>query len=115
MNLAASEMSRANLDSNTIVINLVASLMRVCKRVHYWGRVQGVGFRASAKYVASNYDVTGYVRNLPDGQVELLACGETGEVERFLADLAERMADYVRGHRIDDEPIQDFNSFEIRI
>lgn len=88
--------------------------MAICKRAYYWGRVQGVGFRATAHHVAAGYDVTGYVRNLSDGQVELLACGESAEIERFLADLAERMAVYIRGHRIDDEPTQDFNSFEIR-
>ena len=89
--------------------------MPVCKRVHYWGRVQGVGFRATAKHVAAGYVVTGYVRNLPDGQVEMLVCGDATEVERFLADLGAQMAAYIRGHRIDDEPEQDFNSFEIRI
>ena len=41
--------------------------------VLYSGRVQGVGFRATVRYLACGYDVTGTVRNLPDGRVELIA------------------------------------------
>jgi acylphosphatase len=49
----------------------------------YSGRVQGVGFRYTAKTVATGYEVTGVVRNLPDGRVELIAEGETAELEAF--------------------------------
>ena len=47
------------------------------------GRVQGVGFRHTVKQVASGYDVTGTVRNLPDGRVELVAEGEREELDAF--------------------------------
>jgi acylphosphatase len=53
-------------------------------QVFYEGRVQGVGFRYTARRVASGYDVAGYVRNLPDGRVELVASGEPEEVDEFL-------------------------------
>ena len=53
-------------------------------RVHYEGRVQGVGFRYTVKNLAREYDVSGTVENLPDGRVELLASGEPGEVDAFL-------------------------------
>lgn len=89
--------------------------MATCKRVHYWGRVQNVGFRATTKWVADHHTVTGYVRNLPDGQVEVVVAGEAAEVERFLAAVAERMASKIHGHRIEDEPEQTFTCFEIRI
>jgi hypothetical protein len=46
--------------------------------------------------------------------VETLVSGEADEVMRFLDDLGVRMAAYIRGHRIDDEPEQTFSSFEIR-
>jgi acylphosphatase len=51
--------------------------------VLYSGRVQGVGFRHTVKQVASGYDVTGTVRNLPDGRVELVAEGEREELDAF--------------------------------
>ncbi len=61
-------------------------------RVLYAGDVQGVGFRWRAVDAARAFHVTGFVRNLRDGRVELVAEGERAEVERFLAAVAERMA-----------------------
>ena len=52
-------------------------------QVCYSGRVQGVGFRYSVKQVAAGYDVTGTVRNLSDGRVELVAEGARDELEAF--------------------------------
>ncbi|QTN31535.1 acylphosphatase [Akkermansiaceae bacterium] len=62
------------------------------KRVIYEGRVQGVGFRYTAKDLARGYDVLGTVRNLPDGSVELLITGPAGEVAEYLRDLREDSA-----------------------
>ncbi|MBC7853566.1 MAG: acylphosphatase [Pirellulaceae bacterium] len=59
--------------------------------VHYSGHVQGVGFRWNACSVARDYSVTGYVRNLSDGRVHLVAEGEREEVERFLTAIADSM------------------------
>ena len=56
--------------------------------VHYTGRVQGVGFRATVRNIARGFDVTGTVRNLPDGRVELIAEGEKNEVAAFLEGIA---------------------------
>ena len=53
-------------------------------KVHYEGRVQGVGFRYTVKTIAREYDVSGTVANLPDGRVELLASGDVSEVDAFL-------------------------------
>jgi acylphosphatase len=46
--------------------------------------VQGVGFRYSTREVACSYEVTGFVRNLPDGRVELVAEGDEAELRAFL-------------------------------
>lgn len=48
---------------------------RICLRCRVGGRVQGVFFRATAREQAQRLGVTGYARNLPDGQVEVLICG----------------------------------------
>jgi len=53
-------------------------------QVFYEGRVQGVGFRYAVRHIAKGFNVTGWVRNLPDGRVELQASGEAGEVNAFL-------------------------------
>lgn len=60
--------------------------------VHYSGRVQGVGFRWNACNIARGFQVTGFVRNLPDGRVQLVAEGARGEVDRLLAGIADSMA-----------------------
>ena len=67
-------------------------------QVFYEGRVQGVGFRYTARRVAAGFDVAGYVRNLPDGRVELVASGDDGEVDGFLAELREsELAGHIAG------------------
>lgn len=60
--------------------------------VFYSGMVQGVGFRYTTARLARNRQVTGFVRNLPDGRVELVAEGEHEEVEGLLAEVRERMS-----------------------
>lgn len=55
--------------------------MNVCKRCRVEGRVQGVFYRASTEEQADKYNLTGYARNLPDGSVEVLVCGESLAVE----------------------------------
>lgn len=54
--------------------------MQVCKRCLISGRVQGVFYRASAAERARALGVTGHAKNLPDGRVEVLACGEEAAV-----------------------------------
>jgi acylphosphatase len=58
--------------------------------VHYTGRVQGVGFRYTATETARWHAVVGWVRNLPDGRVEMLVEGEADEVANFLNAVRDR-------------------------
>lgn len=59
------------------------SIMRRRLRIFYSGTVQGVGFRYQVQRVAAGYEVTGFVRNLPEGRVEVVAEGEEAELSAF--------------------------------
>lgn len=61
------------------------------REVLFSGRVQGVGFRYTARGIAERFAVVGYVRNLPDGRVQLVAEGEAGEIERFIQAVSDEM------------------------
>jgi acylphosphatase len=54
------------------------------RMVYYSGKVQGVGFRATTEAIAQDYPVTGWVKNLKDGRVQLLVEGPTDAVDDFL-------------------------------
>ena len=85
----------------------------VRKHVHYRGRVQGVGFRATCEHVARGFAVSGFVRNLPDGRVELVAEGEPAAVREFLAAVADRLGDHIDDARVSDEPPQNLVGFRV--
>ncbi|HEX7965793.1 MAG TPA: acylphosphatase [Gammaproteobacteria bacterium] len=57
----------------------------IAKRCFVSGKVQGVFYRASTAERAKALDLTGYAKNLPDGRVEVLACGEEGAVQQLIA------------------------------
>ncbi len=83
-----------------------------CRRFSVTGRVQGVFFRASTRDFAVELSLTGYVRNMADGSVEVLACGHKDGIEKLAAWLREgpRMASVAS---VDDEAveIQEFDGF----
>ena len=58
-------------------------------QVFYEGNVQGVGFRWTVRDAAKGFDVTGWVRNLPNARVELQVSGEEDEVRAFLDRIAQ--------------------------
>jgi acylphosphatase len=60
-------------------------ITRVARRCLISGRVQGVYYRASARERARAAGIAGHARNLPDGRVEVLACGEEAAVQEFIA------------------------------
>lgn len=86
----------------------------MAKVVYYSGNVQGVGFRATASSIARRYPVRGWVRNLADGRVELLADGSQEVVDAFLADVHDRMAEYIEFEEIADrEPSDTLTGFRV--
>lgn len=83
--------------------------------VLYRGRVQGVGFRATTRHLAAGFRVTGYVKNLPDGQVRVVAEGTHDEIERFLAEVEEELDRYIAATERQTGPATDeFDGFQIR-
>jgi len=64
--------------------------------VYFTGHVQGVGFRYAALQAAKEFEVAGFVCNLPDGRVQLEAEGRAEEVAAFVTALEERMHGYIR-------------------
>jgi len=67
----------------------------VRRRVTFSGRVQGVGFRFTCMAVARGFEVAGYVRNLADGRVELVAEGESSVLDDFLNAIKLEMSAYI--------------------
>jgi acylphosphatase len=84
-------------------------------KIFYSGRVQGVGFRYTAKTVATGFEIAGCVRNLPDGRVELIAEGARTELEGFRdAIRGAGLAGFIQSEQISwDEAKNEFRSFEI--
>jgi acylphosphatase len=90
--------------------------MRKRAQVHYSGRVQGVGFRYGARETACGFEVAGFVRNLYDGRVELVAEGEEEEVKAFLEAIRTgHLGGYIRNVTVNwQEATGEFAGFGIR-
>ncbi len=74
------------------------------KHIIFIGRVQGVGFRFTARRAASRRQLTGFVRNVPDGTVEMLAQGRSEDVDDCIQDIKEYFAGYLKETRIEEIP-----------
>jgi acylphosphatase len=91
---------------------MVGMHRRTC---YFAGRVQGVGFRYTAQNIALQHDVAGYVKNLPDGRVELVMEGPDPELDAVISSLRSRMTDYIRDLKSNDSPpTGEFRQFYIR-
>jgi acylphosphatase len=85
------------------------------RTVYYSGRVQGVGFRYTTCRTAEGFRVTGYVRNLRDGRVEVVVEGEAAEVDRFLAAVAGQLSTHIQSVQGHDGPTTgEFGRFDVR-
>ena len=89
--------------------------MRVARHYTISGDVQGVGYRFFAQRVAARHQVVGYVRNLPDGRVEVHAEGTPESVEGFKHDIATGPASALveQVEEVSVEPTGQYTSFRI--
>ncbi|MDB5320460.1 MAG: putative Acylphosphate phosphohydrolase [Phycisphaerales bacterium] len=82
---------------------------------YFSGRVQGVGFRYTVHNLAMPHDVRGYVRNLPDGRVELVMEGPDQEMNQLLDSIRQKMTHFIRQVDTQEGPATNsFNSFAIK-
>ena len=83
--------------------------------IFYSGRVQGVGFRYTAKRTAAGFEVIGIVRNLPDGRMELVAEGSEEELKAFRQAIGDAgLEHFIRHEELSwREATGEFRGFEI--
>ena len=87
----------------------------VSRRVLFSGRVQGVGFRYTTASVARDFEVTGFVRNLPDGKVELICEGSPDQIAGFVDAVRQTMSDYIGGvEDTEQPPTGAYQGFDVR-
>jgi acylphosphatase len=105
----------APLASSRTVSQATNNALRRRMTVLYSGQVQGVGFRYTARTVATGFDIAGTVRNLSDGRVELVAEGRRQELEAFRAALHDAgLAGFIRDEKVDwADAKNEFRGFEI--
>lgn len=77
-------------------------MTQAAKHIIFAGQVQDVGFRYTAERIARRYELTGFVRNLPDGSVEMLAQGAGQDIEDFLRDIRNTFTGYIRETQIEE-------------
>lgn len=82
--------------------------------VLYEGHVQGVGFRYTTRNFARQHELTGWVKNLPDGRVELMAQGLQKDLDDFFRDLDGHFEGFIRNKEIAlSQDSEQFSTFEI--
>jgi acylphosphatase len=74
----------------------------IAKHIVFSGRVQGVGFRFTALNVANRYELKGYVKNLPDGDVEMIAHGTAEMIDNCVRDLQDSFVGTISHIDIED-------------
>lgn len=90
-------------------------MKKVRKHIFFSGHVQGVGFRYRAQYVAQNYGLTGWVKNLWDGQVEMEIQGNEQDIYALIGALSSGSFVQIEDYRISDLTVDEQeNRFRIR-
>lgn len=88
-------------------------MSQTAKHIIFVGCVQDVGFRFTAHNIANRYGLAGFVRNLPDGTVEMLIQGGEEAIDECVRDIKEYFSGYIRETKIEETPCdpqyKDFN------
>ena len=91
------------------------TIVNKCLHYYYSGSVQGIGFRYTAQRIADSLKLTGWVKNLPDGRVEIMIEGSEPEIELFLHKINDIFKGYTRGVETEwGEATGEFIGFDIR-
>ena len=86
----------------------------IAKHIIFTGRVQGIGFRFTALNVANRYQLTGLVRNLLDGTVEMVAQGNSDDIDDCIRDIEKSFDGYIRETKVEDVPFNpQYKDFKI--
>ena len=76
----------------------------LARRIIFIGRVQGVGFRFTAHRMANRHQLTGFVRNLSNGAVEMLAQGPADDIDDCIQDIKEYYPGYIGEMNVEEIP-----------
>ena len=83
--------------------------------IRYYGRVQGVGFRYTTCRIATGYNITGYVKNMPDGSVECIVEGNSKELNLFISEINSQMSGHIIKSQMSTTPATNrFRDFSVR-
>ena len=89
-------------------------MAEVRKHIVFYGRVQGVGFRYTAKYLAQSMELTGWVRNQWDGSVTLAVQGRVSAIKKLLVGLNNNRFITIEWMDTKEIPLEDERSFSVR-
>ena len=88
--------------------------MQIAKHVIFVGRVQGVGFRFTVLSAANRCGLAGVVRNIPDGNVEMIAQGNPGDIDECIRQIQQTFASYINETKIEEIPYDpEYEGFKI--
>ena len=74
------------------------------KHIVFTGRVQGVGFRFTAFHIANRCQLSGWVRNCTNGDVEMVVQGRPDNIDDCIGDIQKSFAEYIRETKIEEVP-----------
>ena len=78
---------------------------KTAKHIIFTGRVQGIGFRFTAFNIANRCQLTGVVRNLPDGSVEMLTQGNPDDIADCIRNINESFSGCIKETKIEEAPL----------